>query len=367
MYAKNNKTIKITFIFILILSFIMCAIIQRNSTPFNVLAVEPYRDCAELVIDVNSLRVLHEKNSDRKMYMASTTKILTAIVIIENCNLDDVVTVTPKTVGIEGSSIYLEAGEKLSVRDLLYGLMLRSGNDCAETLAIHCSGSINEFADLMNKTAQRIGAKNSNFVNPHGLHNDNHYTTAYDLGLISAYAIKNDEFKKIVSTQKIEIPWTTREYNRFLSNKNKMLKEFEGSTGIKTGFTKKAGRCLVSSCERDGKEFVCVVLNCPPMFERSKELLTEAFINYNSYNLVCSDNIVDFINVENRNEKCGVYIKKDISVAMTEEEYENYNIVYELPDIIAQNTKKDTPIGKIKIYSGKNLLFEENIYTIIDV
>ena len=150
---------------------------------------------AEIVMEVNSNRVLYEHNINEKKYMASTTKILTAICVIENCDLDNVVTVTDKTVGIEGSSIYLQAGEKLTVKELLYGLMLRSGNDCAETLAVYCSSSIEKFAALMNDTAKRIGALNSNFVNPHGLHNENHYTTAYDLALISCYAIKNEDFK----------------------------------------------------------------------------------------------------------------------------------------------------------------------------
>ena len=320
---------------------------------------------SEIVMEASSKRVLYGANIHEKKYMASTTKILTALCIIENCDLDEIVTISKKTVGIEGSSIYLEVGEKLSVKDLLYGLMLRSGNDCAETLAVHCSENIENFARLMNETATKIGATESNFVNPHGLHDDNHYTTAYDLALISCYAIKNPIFKEIVSTKQIDIPFTTHDYKRRLINKNKMLKEFEGATGIKTGFTKKAGRCLVSSCERNGMELVSVVLNCGPMFERSKTILQRGFDEYSLYKLAESDHIVDFIPIENSEEVRGVYIKNDIVLPLTAAEKESLKIVYDLPEILSADTPKDAEIGFIKIYCENNLIFAEKIYTIV--
>ena len=235
---------------------------------------------AEIVIEADTNRILHQKNINTKKYMASTTKILTAITIIENCNLNDIVTVTKETVGVEGSSIYLEEGEEISVKDLLYGLMLRSGNDCAETLALYCSGDIKSFASLMNDTANKIGALNSNFTNPHGLHDDNHYTTAYDLAIISSYAMKNSTFREIVSKKSVNISFSTLDYDRHIVNKNKLLSSLDGATGIKTGYTKKAGRCLVSSCKRNGMELICVVLNCPDMFERSKNLINDSFNKY---------------------------------------------------------------------------------------
>ena len=321
---------------------------------------------SEIVMDVNSLRVLSESNAHEKKYMASTTKILTALVVISNCNMTDIITVTKDTIGVEGSSIYLEEGEKLSVKDLLYGLMLRSGNDCAETLAKHCSGSIENFAKLMNDTAQKLGAKNSNFINPHGLHDDNHYTTAYDLALISCAAMKNPTFREIVGTKKIRIPFTTRDTVRLLINKNKMLNEFEGANGIKTGFTKKAGRCLVSSCYRDGMELVSVVLNCPPMFERSKQLLSNAFNSYKNYKIAESDHIVGFSKSKN-GEKIALTIKNDVILPLTESEYRSLNVKYEYPSEVESGTKKDQEIGSIKIYCENNLLFEEKIYTILDV
>ncbi len=320
---------------------------------------------AEIVMELNSNRVVHSLNGNEKKYMASTTKILTAITIIENCNLDDIVEVKKETTGVEGSSIYLEAGEKLSVKDLLYGLMLRSGNDCAETLAVHCSKNIKDFANLMNKTALKIGATNSNFINPHGLHDDNHYTTAYDLALISCYAMKNEQFREIVNTKSIDIPFSTRNYNRHLINKNKMLTEFEGATGIKTGFTKKAGRCLVSSAKRNGIEFICVVLNCPPMFEKSKTLLSSAFNNYKNYKIMESDNIVKFIDIDGF--KCGVCINKDIVLPLTEFEKDNIEIKLDIFKNLKKPIKKGQEVGYVEIYCQNNLLFTEKIYTILDI
>lgn len=163
-------------------------------------------ECSVL-IEANSKRILYASNAMSKRAMASTTKIMTALVIIENCNLDDVVTIPREAQGVEGSSIYLSAGEKLTVKQLLYGLMLRSGNDAATALAIHCSGSIEEFARLMNKTAEKLGLENTNFANPSGLPNEKHYTTAYELALIAARAMEYDVFREIVSTKNTTIPW----------------------------------------------------------------------------------------------------------------------------------------------------------------
>lgn len=322
---------------------------------------------SEIVMEVNTNRIVYENNARIKKYMASTTKILTAIAIIENCDINEKVVVTKETVGVEGSSIYLVEGEVLTVKELLYGLMLRSGNDCAETLAVHCSKTISNFAELMNNLAKKIGANDSHFVNPHGLHNDNHYTTAYDLALISCYAMKNPIFREIVSTKSVRICHTKRDYDRILVNKNKMLSQFEGSTGIKTGYTKKAGRCLVSSCKRNGLEFVCVVLNCGSMFERSKELLNSAFENYSNKLIIKSENILLFIPIKDSNEKCGVYIKNDVILPLTNNEFDNLIIKIDTPKIINKSILKDDCVGEIQIYYENNLLFEEKIYSIIDV
>ena len=240
----------------------------------------------EAVMEVYTGKLLYGKNEKEKLPMASTTKIVTAVIIAEDCDLKEIIKIPPEAVGVEGSSVYLKAGEEYSVGDLLYGLMLRSGNDCAETLALYHSKSINAFAAEMNRRVKTWGALNSHFVNPHGLPNENHYTTAEDLAKISCHAMKNSVFKEIVSTKYYE-PYNWK-------NKNKMLYNYEGTNGIKTGYTVRAGRCLVTGALRGDMQLVCVVLNSPEMYERSAELLDEAFKKYSMRMIY--DEIKEFIN-----------------------------------------------------------------------
>lgn len=233
-----------------------------------------------IVMERSSNRVLFEQNADAHLPMASTTKIVTAFTVINNANLDEVVEVSPKAVGIEGSSIYLRAGEHLTVRELLYGLMLRSGNDCAVALALHVAGSVEAFAEMMNKTAQELGCVDCHFVNPHGLHDEQHYTSARDLAKITCAALANADFQEIVATKSVRISNEGMEYDRALVNKNKLLTNFDDADGVKTGYTKKAGRCFVGSATRNGMQVVVVVLNCGPMFEETAEMLDVAFAKY---------------------------------------------------------------------------------------
>lgn len=233
---------------------------------------------AMALVDGDTGAVVYVKNGDKKMYPASTTKICTAITVLEHwTNLDLPVAIPDEAVGVEGSSLYLQHGEMLSVRDLLYGLMLQSGNDCATALAMIVGDSVDGFVKLMNETAAKAGAKNTNFTNPHGLHDPEHYTTAKDLCAISYYAMKNDTFREIVSTKRYSTPYHDHDYDRNFPNKNKILFRYEGGNGIKTGFTKRSGRCLVSSATRDGKTYICTVLNCGDMFEECMRLMDNAF------------------------------------------------------------------------------------------
>ena len=352
------KIKKIIICIISIITFFSCINVKLNKAYAQ-------DSTSEIVMDVKTNRILCGNNIHEKKYMASTTKILTAIVAIENCNLEEKVTITEKSIGVEGSSIYLEKGEILSVKDLLYGLMLRSGNDCAETLALHVSKSIENFAVLMNEKAKEIGCLNSNFVNPHGLHNDNHYTTAYDLALISCYAIKNPIFKEISSTKSIRIPFTTRNTVRLLINKNKMLNSYDGATGIKTGYTKKAGRCLVTSAEKNGVELVSVVLNCSPMWEKSKELLNSRFDTLKNIKIIESDHILDFIPIKNKDEKIAIHVKNDVCLSLTDNEYKQLKIEYNYPKELDNSISNEENIGEIRFLLKNNLIFTEKIYTIL--
>lgn len=233
-----------------------------------------------VVMERSSHRILFSQNPDAHLPMASTTKIVTALTVLNHANLDDVVEVSPQAVGIEGSSIYLRAGEHLTVRELLYGLMLRSGNDSAVALALHVAGSVQSFADMMNETAREVGCTNSNFVNPHGLHDDNHYTSAHDLAVLTCVALENADFREIVSTKTIRISNEGMEYDRVLVNKNKLLTNYNDADGVKTGYTKRAGRCFVGSATRNGMQVVVVVLKCGPMFEETADMLDSAFASY---------------------------------------------------------------------------------------
>ena len=251
------------------------AILVLSAVPFGVYADEGLKiqECATsakamCVIEQSSGRVLFGKNIHKKLAMASTTKIFTAITVLENCDdLEEKVFVDDRAVGIEGTSIYLRKGEVLTVKELLLGMMLPSGNDAATALAYHISGDIKTFCDLMQETCQKIGANNSSFKNPHGLDENGHYTSAYDLALVSAYALQNKDFHEISTTKSAVISGNKEVKSRFLKNKNKLLRTFEGCNGVKTGFTDNAGRCFVSSAKRGDMTVVCSVLNCPDMFE----------------------------------------------------------------------------------------------------
>lgn len=245
---------------------------ERISTEINSSAA------SMALVDGDTGELIYSKNCDAKREPASTTKICTAITVLENWSLLDLpVPIPDEAIGIEGSSLYLQKGEMLSVRDLLYGLMLQSGNDCAVALAVIVGGSVDGFVKLMNETAKMAGATNTNFVNPHGLHHDDHYTTARDLCAISYYAMKNEVFREIVGTKRHRTPYHNHDYDRNFPNKNKILYNYDGGNGIKTGYTRASGRCLVSSATRDGKMYICTVLNCYDMFEECMRLMDRAF------------------------------------------------------------------------------------------
>jgi D-alanyl-D-alanine carboxypeptidase (penicillin-binding protein 5/6) len=312
------------------------------------------------LIEVNSGRIIFSHNAHARREMASTTKILTAITVIENCeNLDQIISVPKEAVGIEGSSIYLARGEKISVRDLLYGLMLRSGNDAAMALAIHTAGSVNGFCRLMNDTAKKIGALNSNFVNPHGLHHPEHYTTAYDLAIISAYAMKNPVFKQIVSTKVHKATWEGRDYPRVMYNKNKILSMYEGGNGIKTGYTKKAGRCLVSSAQKGNMEVVCVVLNCGPMFEECMRIMDMAFSQYPMRELVSPQKSMGKLpTLRSKQTEIDIVADQEFSYPLSDQEYNNIKYDVDIRTVLYAPMKKGTPIGKVSGYLGSKKLFE---------
>ncbi|MDR3085212.1 MAG: D-alanyl-D-alanine carboxypeptidase [Christensenellaceae bacterium] len=236
---------------------------------------------AAALIEPYSGRILYLQNGDERLPMASTTKIMTALSALLHGSPEDRVVIDRAAVGVEGSSIYLEAGEEMSVEDLLYGLMLRSGNDAAEALALYAGqGDRSAFIERMNEDAGALGLENSQFKNPHGLPAEGHYTSAADLAKISAAAFRQPLFRAIVATERHTIPWSTHDFDRVMRNKNKMLSLYEGANGVKTGYTKEAGRCLVSAAERGGMQLIAVVLGCPNWWEESAKLLDYGFASF---------------------------------------------------------------------------------------
>lgn len=233
---------------------------------------------AYALIEQSSGRIIKAGNKDSHLPMASTTKTMTALVVLEHCKLDDMVSVPDEAVGTEGSSMYLKYNEIISVEDLLYGLMLLSGNDAAVALAVHVGGSVDGFVEIMNARAEEMGLRDTHFITPNGLHDNEHYTTALELAKIGAEALKNEMFRKIVSTQYHTS--STGSVTRTMKNKNALLWDYEGAIGVKTGYTMAAGRCLLFAAERDGMTLVGAVLNCRPMFEAAAELLDYGFANY---------------------------------------------------------------------------------------
>lgn len=229
---------------------------------------------AAILMHADSGRVLYEKNADEHMLIASTTKIMTAIVVLEHCELDDLVEVDSRSAGIEGSSMYLKAGESYTVEDLLYGLLLVSGNDAASALALHVADSMEEFAELMNAKAVELGMTESSFKNAHGLDEEGHYSTARDMAKLAAYCMGNEDFARIAGT----VSHTVGEQT--LVNHNRLLREYDGCLGLKTGYTMAAGRTLVTCAERDGARYVCVTLNDPDDWDDHKALYDWAFANY---------------------------------------------------------------------------------------
>ena len=325
----------------LILAVLSATIVFLGVTQMD-LKKEAYASAqAEIAMELTTGKVLTESNAHAQLPMASTTKILTAIIIIEDCNLDEEITVPDAAVGVEGSSIYLEKGEKIDIKDLLYGLMLRSGNDSATALAIHHSGSIESFAGIMNERAQKIGAKHSNFKNPSGLPDNEHYTTAYDLCTIACYAMKNEVFRKIVSTTNY-----TGKYKSF-TNKNKMLYKYDYANGIKTGYTLKAGRCLVSSAQQNGMDIVCVVLNCPDMYERSIDIFETCFKKFRLIKL--NEGIVFNCN----NKLC--HLKDSTSFVIENVDAISYKI---------EPVENCEEIAHLLIYNGNELIFTGKLYNI---
>lgn len=257
-----------------LLVFLFC--ISNLSIKAEAISVSAY---SAVVIEADSGRVIFEKNPDERMPMASTTKIMTALLCLEEGNIHSEFTVNPDAIMVEGTSMGLQKGDKVTLYTLAAGMLLASGNDAANAVAVRVAGSIPEFAIMMNKRAQSIGMKNTNFVTPSGLDDKNHYSTALDMAHLARVALLNPDFLGLCSQKNMSLSYGNPPYVRWLSNHNKLLKTYDGCIGVKTGFTKKSGRCLVSAAERDGVRLICVTLKAPNDWDDHQKLLDYGFAN----------------------------------------------------------------------------------------
>ena len=366
-----RKFIKKLVLFFFVVFFINYFYFNNNFVLGNDLSINAR---SYVVLDRKSKKVLIGKNEYTKAKMASTTKIMTATIILENCNLDDIVTISKKSANTGGSRLGLKTNDKISVLNLLYGLLLCSGNDAAVALAEYCSGSIPEFCNLMNQKAIELGLTNSHFETPHGLDSDGHYTTAYELALITDYALKNSTFVKIVNTKNHTIK--INNYPKNLSNTNELLGVLDGVYGVKTGFTNGANRCLVTACKRNNMDLICIVLGCDTKKFRGQD--STKLINY------CFDNF-EYVNIRNllihklndwKNDNKnyfniikGVSTKLDIKfsdpssdvIPIKKDEINNINVRFSINKNLAAPITVDNIIGNYEIFSSTNTIYSGDI------
>ena len=317
---------------------------------------------AAIVYDRTSGTIIYGKSENEKRKMASTTKIMTATIVIENATLTDTVTVSKKAAGTGGSRLGLKTGDKVTVYDLLYGLMLCSGNDAAVALAEHVGGDLEGFANLMNKKAQSLGLTNTHFVTPHGLDNDEHYTTAYELAKLADYALKNQTFANIVATKNYTV--TINGYSKNLNNTNELLGNLNGVYGVKTGFTNGANRCLVTSIKRDDLDIICIVLGADTKKFRTQDSVKLIEYTYKNYEMVDIYSIIhsEFDswkkdNLSKFNIIKGISNDLDISLVKIEnnkipikkENVKDISVVIDCSYILNSPVYKNTSIGTLNL------------------
>jgi serine-type D-Ala-D-Ala carboxypeptidase (penicillin-binding protein 5/6) len=316
-----------------------------------------------ILIEQESGRVLYEKDAHKVSRIASITKIMTAILAIESGKMNDMVKVSDKAVRAEGSSIYLKPGEKIKLEDLVYGLMLRSGNDAAVAIAEHVGGSLDGFVYLMNEKAREIGMEDSHFANPHGLDDhENHVSTAYDMAILTRYAMENDMYKKISGTKVHRAPNPTETWDRVWKNKNRLLTElYDHSTGGKTGYTKRAKRTLVSTAEKDDFELIAVTLNAPDDWNDHIQMFENAFDEYDIAEILSKGKIKG---VKNSFYKDSLYLERSFDYPLTSDEEEQIKVEYKLKKAPKDESEESllNIAGRANVYLDGNKIGSLPVY-----
>ncbi len=310
-----------------------------------------------ILMDTDSGRIIYQKDIHNARSVASISKIMTAIVAIESGKLDEIVIIGDEINSAYGSGIYIKVGEELTLRDLVYGLMLRSGNDAALAIAHFVGGSVDNFVNLMNNQAKQIGMTQTTFNNPSGLDQEKgNYSTAYDMALLTKYAMQNPEFKTIVGTKKYELKTNLNYY--LWNNKNKLLTTYKYATGGKTGFTTKAKRTLVTTASKNNVNLVAVTLNDGNDFEDHKNLFEEAFNEYRGYKILSKGKVK--ILGENYYKDSEFYLNEDFYYAMKKEELNNILIKFELQK--NSNYTNNDVVGKVYVYLKEEKIYENKVY-----
>ncbi len=341
-------------VFVLVVAFVLRPEIANKGVDCQIKACAMQNNALHInaggavLIEQHSGRVLWEQNQHKRMPMASTTKIFTALTVLNHCDINDVVDVCDEAVGVEGSSIYLKQGDRLTVYDLLCGLMLRSGNDSAVALAMHCGGSVEAFCHMANDMCADMGLKDTNLVNPHGLHEANHYTTAYDLAKVTCRALSNEVFAKIVSSKSAVLHYLNNDTTSKIYNKNKSLSNYNGADGVKTGYTTVAGKCFVGSATRNNMQLVSVVLDCPDMWNSSNAMLDYGFNNY-TMTVIIPQNAIFTVQKDNITEH--YYSQQCFCYPLDKTEIDNLhiNIADSSGKMYCQICNGDSIIGSVEL------------------
>ena len=334
--------------------FLVCAVLLTPTLCGIARAVPDNSAQSAILIHADTGKVLYEKNADARMLIASTTKIMTALVALEHCDSYEQVEILPEYTGIEGSSMYLKAGERYTLLDLLYGMMLASGNDAATAVACHVAGSVEAFAALMNEKAAELGMKDSCFQNPHGLDAENHYSTARDMARLTAAAMENELFCKIVSTKTCTVGTLT------LQNHNKLLWDYEGTLGVKTGYTQQAGRILVSCVERNGLRLICVTISDPDDWRDHANLYDWAYANYEYPCLLSQDTVINVPVISGIVDTVGVSPETDLCALV--EKGTACELELKLPSFVFAGLSAGDAAGKAEILADGAVLAEVPLY-----
>lgn len=344
-----------------LLTFILVFVFTLNIAFLNARA---YSTKAYCLYDPILKKVISSSNMNQRMAMASTTKIMTAFIACELCDFDEIIEVKSEMIAVEGSSIGIQVGDKISIRCLLYGLMLESGNDAALCLATAISGSSKSFSVLMNEKAKLIGLENTSFVTPNGLDDKNHYSTAFDMAKLTGYAMQNADFSEIVATKTYKAVYNGGETTRTYYNHNRLLNSLDGADGVKTGFTKKAGRCLVSSCKRNGIRLIAVTLNASDDWNDHRQLYSYGFKQYQKVTLPVYNKYISVSGgkksrVEICSEATEIYFYKGLSSYIKIKPY--------IPRFLYAPVNKYSKIGYIEYRYNKSVILTAEVYPIESV